>query len=136
MPSPPCGHLTTSKQWKKLHEDPNAKGQRWYCPKCEARYKTSYGHLVELRISTQWYYCSADFMDDITRDAKFILAEQQFTECKSPEQLYNAIPTVKPHETSLIHLTEKEGCYKVEPQVLKDLPNLEWMQLYNLAAST
>ena len=43
----PCRTLIRSDCWNKRHDDPNAAGQRWYCPECGARYRSKFGVVCE-----------------------------------------------------------------------------------------
>eukprot|EP00974_Lingulodinium_polyedra_P063392 6120805-Lingulodinium_polyedra.AAC.1 len=45
---PRCKTVIAAAIWDKLHDDRLAVGQRWYCRRCPARYKTSFGVVVEL----------------------------------------------------------------------------------------
>ena len=41
-----CRTVIRSICWKTKHEDPLSVGQKWYCPPCEAGYKTKFGVIV------------------------------------------------------------------------------------------
>ena len=45
-----CRTVTRSAFWKKKHDDPLATKQKWYCPHCEAGYRTKFGLIVELTV--------------------------------------------------------------------------------------
>ena len=57
---PNCNTLIESKQWDRLHEDPNATGQRWYCCNCGAKYRTKFGVLIEWKINGIAHYLLAE----------------------------------------------------------------------------
>ena len=154
-----CNSLTTSDAWTKL--DPNAPmdwGQRWYCPACRARYSPKRGCIAELCYRgprNQWraLCCLTPFLHNDIRSIKFALIEEQFEKylrqnvdaARTPEELYNAIPTVRPlaigtvwkkalpNESVLL-----EDTYRLisgeSDDPCNDLPWMDWNQLYNLGS--
>ena len=71
-------------------------------------------------------------MDPITVDAKFTLVEQQYGHHLTPEELYRKIPDFAPQASRLLEETPYEGCWRIAPEHLSSLPELDWDQLYNL----
>ena len=57
---PRCLTMACSARWVRRHEHPAAKGQRWYCPVCDTRYRQKWGTLVELVVGGQSYWAKAD----------------------------------------------------------------------------
>ena len=56
----PCDTLILSKEWHRMHKDPMASKQRWYCEECDAKYKTKYGVVCELLMGDgNLRYCAA-----------------------------------------------------------------------------
>jgi hypothetical protein len=42
------GVLVASKYWPRRHMEIDSTGQRWYCPKCNRRYRAKFGQIVEI----------------------------------------------------------------------------------------
>ena len=99
---------------------------------CGTRYNQNWGYLVELRIGSSWYYARAEYMDNITWDSKYVLAEQQYGGAQTAQQLFEALPNIMPRTSQHITPTQWEGCFSVDPETLRNLPELPWMDLYTL----
>ncbi len=65
-----CHTLTVSSLWNRLHQDPIATKQRWYCPVCQAKYKTTNVVMVELMCNGETSYVKAPFPPDDIADLK------------------------------------------------------------------
>ena len=126
-----CTTLTVSSLWNRLHHDPLATGQRWYCPVCEARYKTSNGVMVEMLIQGVSYCLKAPFPTDDIIDLKAMAVEKHHAEAKSPEELLMAIPEAHPVGAGWLVATEHDGSYSYQEAVFEDIPSLNWDQIYN-----
>ena len=118
----PCRAVTLSNWWKKKHENPLATGQKWYCPSCDAGYKTRWGVIIEMVVnrkefdfpearedednfeiakgvwSKDWMgpYCKADIMPQQYQYLKASCVERYNPECTTPAQLLDAIPELRP----------------------------------------
>ena len=109
-----------------------APGQRWYCS-CGARYATKFGVVCEFVYSpTDVRYCKAEVPDDMFKDVKFMSVEQANSNCKTPEELFNAIPTVKPLDRgAFLTETHVKGHYKFDKTMFDSLGEpLKWAQLF------
>jgi len=126
-----CTTLTVSSLWDRLKTDPLASGQRWYCPVCKARYKTSNGVMVEMMIQGVSYYLKAPFPTDDIIDLKAMAVERYHAGAKSPEELLKAIPEAHPVGAEWLVATEHDGTYSYQEAVFEDIPSLNWDQLYN-----
>ncbi len=130
----PCDTLILAKDWKKLHEDPMATKQRWYCEECYARYVTKFGVVCELMMGDgNLRYCVAEIPPQGIMDAKFMSVELVMGAVATPEELFAKIPSVTPLATiATIKQTAKAGHYKFVDKKLADMPSMEWNQLFNL----
>ena len=57
-----------------------ATGQRWYCPVCNARYRTTFGLIVEILGPSgpdSGHYATAEFPPHAFLDGKFMMLEEQ-----------------------------------------------------------
>ena len=48
----PCGTIMPAKHWLRRFDDVGSSKQRWYCVCCGTRFKTKFGMLVEIHISS------------------------------------------------------------------------------------
>ena len=128
-----CFTLTLADEWDKLHDDPLATGQRWYCT-CGAKYKTKYGVLTELVIGKSAYYAMAEFPPQSLCDAKFMAIQEKFKRVSTAEELLASSPQITPSAIgSVLTPTMKFGSYKINKAMFADLPSFNWFQLYNLS---
>ena len=130
-----CEALTLAKDWRMLlTEDPMSAGQKWYCPCCGARYKTSYGLIMEMLVaeedglSHKLLYSRVKFPDTRGLDLKALCiqfgkdkplpAGQQAaaaaTEYTTPEELFQALPKRRPlgEGQSLVEVEGKDGTFR------------------------
>ena len=135
-----CNTLILNKDSCTLFEDPNADHQRWYCKLCTARYLPKRGVVCELGLNKGSknelvLYAFAKFPEQGMQDAKLMMVEQRLKECASPQELYDALPTVKPLGTSqfLREVPSYPGHYQFVNITPQELPVLEWFQLFNFA---
>ena len=131
------GHATRSlsKEWHRLHDDPTATKQRWYCLECKARYMTRFGVVCELLMGDgKLRYCKAPIPPQGIMDAKFMSVESIMGPVQTPKELYDKIPIVTPlAHIGTIQQTSQKGHYKfVGDMKMADLPELDWEQLFNL----
>ena len=104
-----CGTATASQHRDKLKLDPMATGQRWYCPVCNKKYKTTFGLIVEitgLAGPTSGHYAHAEFPPQALLDSKLMMIERQLEPYKTPEALLNALPSVKALERTILQPTD------------------------------
>ena len=113
-----CGTMTLSSQWTRRHEDPLAQKQRWYCPACGARYKTTSGVLVELVHGGATHHVRADFPPESIQEVKWASVQRSHDHATTPETLLAAIPDAAP----------------ASGVVLQKIPTLPGNWLYNREA--
>ena len=143
-----CGTLTRSDVWERLHADPLATGQRWYCglglAECPARYKTTWGMIVEFVLAGKAFYCRAPVCDFHAMDTKAMLIEQKIRHLAvtDPQALFAIIPRVAPvavgtyfRQVLLPSGQPKEGVFRFDPEVYDEMPEMQWASLYCWAAS-
>jgi hypothetical protein len=129
----PCCTLIESMAWDRLHDDPAHTGQRWYCKKCRAKYKTKYGLLCEIIVDKKGFYCKAELPPMAMLDAKFMKIQEDYHQYDTPEALLAALPKVKPLAVDRLFMkTGIDGHYSFDKGLLDELETLNWMQLFNL----
>ena len=131
----PCNTLILSDKWDRLHADPEAAKQRWYCPICNTRYRTKFGVLTEIidLSKASAYYALAEFPPDGLKDVKMMAIEEKFKTCSTPQELLAALPKIVPWKFgTLLRPAGPEGAWHIDMKQLEGLPHLEWFQLYNL----
>ena len=125
--------VALSHKWDRLHDDPIATGQRWYCS-CEAKYKTKLGVLIGITDGGMAYYALADFLPQSFLDAKFKTVEERFNNKKTAKELLDALPEICPQAIgSVLTPTTKNGKYQLNRTMFKDMPKLQRFQLLSLA---
>ena len=133
----PCLTCILADDWHRLKDEQEAVGQRWYCKICTARYKATWGIVVEVVLPKgDVMYCKADCPMGDKQDIKLMAIQERFKDCKTAEQLLDAIPKVKPVAVGsfLTPVQGKEGHYKMDQAMFADLPELKLDQLYNFKA--
>ena len=129
----PCCTMILSKHWDRLHKgEAWAKGQRWYCHDGH-RYMTKFGVLMLLEIGGMCHACRATVPDGDIFDAKMMIIEKNFSHCRTPEELYNAIPDAVPcDKEKFMRPLSKPGHYRFDKNIFAEMPVFQWQQLYNL----
>ena len=61
-----------------------------------------------------------------------MMVERQLESYKTPEALLKALPIVKPLKRTILQPTAYSHSWKIERDVLDQLPTLPWFQLLNL----
>ena len=139
-----CGTLILSKRWHRLHSAPWAKGQRYYCPVCTARYTHNSGVLVEVgRIApdgeVQITMGLADVPEMDVEDIRAAKAEADENPA-TPAQMFELAKEAKPSAVPLIRQARQdelanktdspEGVYRVTDLAALDaLPKWCWWRL-------
>jgi hypothetical protein len=131
-----CDTLTSGKDWDMLHVDPLADKQRWYCPACGTRYKTTFGVVCELKLANtpKPVFCYASFPEQSWIDAKFSAVEESFANkgIQTAQELFDAIPKLMPLKGSQALRETFPGAFKFVGVEIEDLPVLDWFQLFNI----
>ena len=129
----PCNTVIQAQAWDRFKEDPAASGQRWYCH-CHAKYKTSWGVLIEIFRDDVACYCLANLPPESMFDVKGMLIQEKFKHVKNARELYDAIPRISPlAKNAFDPIPGRPGMWKL--LAMKDLderPKFDWNQLYNL----
>ena len=130
-----CGTLTVSSHWTRMFEDPLADKQRWYCPECTAKYKASFGYLLELVCGGETLYVRALHHDKIcVQDFKAQMVERAHGRGVSMgKALLELIPEVHPVGSPWMMKTALEGTYRFDQSVFEKLPLWDWMTFLRLA---
>ena len=134
-----CNTLILSQEWD-LFNPIGSTGQRYYCQCCTAGYKTKFGVCVEIIVKGKAMYCLAELPPFDLTDAKCMKIEEDYQEFKTPEALLENLPKIKPMDTTTFlrpALAWKSGQvapghYHFDAEMLKDIPMLNWNQLYNM----
>ena len=127
--------MTLSSQWKRRHEDTLAQKQRWYCPACEARYKTSSGVLVELIRGGKAHYVQADFPPESIQEVKWSSVQRAHDDARTPAELLAAIPEAAPAEGVVLQkMRGLPGSWLYNDKVLAEIPRLNWARLLSEGA--
>jgi hypothetical protein len=134
-PGKECMTLICSKDWRQLYpKEPWACGQRWYC-RCEARYKTNNGCLIEIRQGGSYFYMRSDCPDHEILDIRAMAHEKKLGKL-TPAQLYEALPSCMPAVTTLV-TPDATGKYAhlESLKVYASLPKFAWDTIFQFAAS-
>ena len=91
-----CGTVIESKMWDTFKEELEATGQRWYCRVCDARYRTSFGVLMEILVGNNAMYIKGSLPPRGIQDAKMMFLESEYANYTSPKALLDALPDVSP----------------------------------------
>ncbi len=127
----PCGTVIISSAWSRMHQDPLATKQRWYCNTCHAKYKTSFGMVLEFIIQRRSYFLRIPFPPKGWSDIKKMAVERKY-KAKTPEELLLLLPDVHPTTNEWMNATAEYGVYRFDPKAFEQVPALVWDQLYTL----
>jgi len=127
-----CHTLTVSSLWNRLHQDPVASKQRWYCPVCQAKYKVTNGVMVELMCNGETSYVKAPYPPENIADLKAMAVEKQHAGITSVEALLQAIPEAHPVGADWLTPTCFEGTYSYQEAVFDEVPMLDWNRIYSV----
>jgi hypothetical protein len=127
-----CWTMINSKNWTQFFEDPIADGQRWYCKVCLARYKTSFGVLIEIVQKHAVNYMMADYPPDSIGDVRAAAMEREHENANTPAELFAAVPNLVPAGKLLLRQIDK-GVYSItSPGELLSCGTFKWAQMFNL----
>ena len=107
-----CRKAILAKYWDAMLNDPLAVKHRWYCKICASRYKTRFGVLTECIMKGIAQYCYAELPPLHMYDAKGMMVERTHPGIQTPENLYEAVPSLNPAADYLLVPTHHEGHYK------------------------
>ena len=133
-----CPTMTVSSLWHRLHTDPMATKQRWYCPTCQAKYKTTNGVLVEVMHRGTTVYSRAEFPDDAWKDVKACAVQEMAAarlgrDAANASELLANIPEAHPFENEWLRpVPSAPGSYMFHPDTFKSVPILKWEEVFSL----
>ena len=138
----PCGTVMPAKHWLRRFEDVGPR-QRWYCVCCGARFRSKYGMLVEIHITSPAptsIFMRSEVLNQDVDDVRAMCL--QFAR-KPKRDLWQKIPDFKPQEFGDIlrpcresEFLEHEGfdkalIYKfINPIGMNDLPKCDWDSIF------
>jgi len=91
-----CCTVILTKDWARLHADPLAPKQKWYCKVCGAGYKTRFGMMLEMVFKGSAHYVKAHIPEKDWYDTKMMAVERRMSHVRTPMELYDALPVTKP----------------------------------------
>ena len=89
-----CGTVIGNKAWLRKLPVPWASGQKWYCNRCYAKYRTTMCMLTEIRAADGSVYWIVSEFPGGMRDVNWMAVEDQYKEARTPQYLYNMIQAV------------------------------------------
>ena len=132
----PCNTVIEAMAWDRLKDELEATGQRWYCKRCTAKYRTKFGVLVEMINGTQACYCLGELPPCDIQDAKMLKIAENFKQFTTPKQLLDALPNIKPlARGEFLKETGHEGHYAFNAEMMAGLEMMNWSQLYNMTGT-
>ena len=118
---------------------------RWYCNVCGAKYKQTWGCLVEITGGNEPLYMRAECPGKDEEDIQAMQLEEKY-DPSSPEDLYQQIPTAFPMVTDfVVPVLAKDvrpgcnvaGVFRMTvPSLYRSMPMFPWNQIRNLALTT
>jgi hypothetical protein len=131
-----CGAVWTSKEWLRLHPQAWATKQRWYCGACNARFRASWGVLVQIVLGQSLYYVRAACPDKEALDARALVHQRRYASARTPQALFEAIPQVPPQQSSMLRAVDpNRGHFKLtDVAAFLRLPEFDWDQVWTFAA--
>ena len=135
----PCLHAITSKGWRRKHDGEAWKaGQKYYCIKCEAGYKTKWGVICEIIVDhEQVFYMRAEVPDEDTLDIQAMRAEMKLggAACKDAKELFDMLPVINPRATSIMEEVNAEaGLFRItDREFFETLPMFKWVDVMTFA---
>ena len=142
----PCGTIMPAKHWLRRFDDVGSSKQRWYCVCCGTRFKTKFGMLVEIHITSP-APTSIFMRSEISNlDVDDVRAMYLYLEYLDHKDLWQKIPNFIPREPGDImrpckesEFAEREGfekslIYKFNnPAGVKDdVPMWNWDEIFTL----
>ena len=125
-----CRTVTVSSHWRRKFSDPLSAKQRWYCPVCECRYKTTMGVLVEFRIGMELRYAMAEFPPMALQKVKWTAVQRKFGVDCTPEEFCRRIPEARVYDSAILHKVQGfDQCYTYNVEALREAPTFNWTAL-------
>jgi hypothetical protein len=144
----PCGTIMPAKHWHRRFEDVGSSKQRWYCVCCGTRFKTKYGMLVEIHITSPAptsVFMRSEISNQDVDDVRGMYLEHKL-QPTDHKDLWEKIPDFTPMEPGDImrpcrehEFAEREGFrkdliykYHKPAEVEDELPKWNWDQIFTL----
>ena len=125
-----CTTVVISSRWNRRHEDPLADKQRWYCPVCSARYKTTNGVLLQMTQGGQDHWIRATFPDEWAKKTKAAVVQAEHPAALNARALLEAIPEATLAPSSFIKKHDRlEGVYIYDYDTLQGTALCDWNDL-------
>ena len=144
---PPCGTIMPAKHWKRRFDDIGSSKQRWYCVCCGKKYKTKYGMLVEIHITSPTpasTFLRSEITNKDVDDVRAMYLEHSLKP-KDHKDLWRQIPDFTPMQPGDImrpcredEFVSHEGFDKsliskfIKPSDMNDLPVWTWDSIFGL----
>jgi len=122
----PCCTLILAKHWNRKTNVPDSewvKGQTWTCNCCNAKYRTTFGCLVEIHIKGTPYWCIAEEPGEM-RDIKYMRVERDNKDVTSAKELFNHIKDVHPVTGDIMRPATPAECYNGSHEGVYNIINL------------
>ena len=107
--------------------------QRWYCKRCNTRYRAKFGVIIEIIRGGKALYCKSDCPTEHIKDAKAMAIERNTAAHNhaTPESLYAALLVMRPMDQgAFLEATEQVGHYQMDLDHFYALPELKWADIF------
>ena len=126
-----CNTLSVSSRWLRKQADPLAYKQVWYCPVCNARYKTTFGVMLQMVNAGEERFVRATFPEHGLQQVKWSSVQRTYRQATTPEELLAAIPEAALAPSAHVQPVDgKEGAYFFDDVAFDGLPCFEWAHLF------
>ena len=114
-----------------MFEDPLACKQRWYCPVCFARYRTTNGVMVQMVCNGVDRFVRATFPEHGLQQVKWTSVQRSHAQATTPEALLQAIPEAAIHPNRVIQPVKGHlGAYFFDGEAFDQIPCFDWAKLF------
>ena len=79
-----CNTLAASSRWLRKQADPLAYKQVWYCPVCNARYRTTFGVLLQMISDGEERFVRATFPEHGLQQVKWSSVQRTYRQATTP----------------------------------------------------
>ena len=129
-----CQTVMTSKGWKRKKEITTGwvLGQRYYCVKCGAAYKTKRGCVVQLKLQghSTVSYMRAEVPNEDTLDLMAMRAERKYFQTgMGANQLFGPLPELAPESTSFLAPFGETVITYTDRELVDTLPMYKWVDI-------
>ena len=126
-----CRTLATSSRWLRKQADPLAYKQVWYCPVCGAKYRTTFGVILQMISGGQEKFVRATFPEHGMQQVKWTSVQRSYRQATTAEELLAAIPEAALAPSVAIQPVDgTKGAYSFNDKALMDIPCFKWAQIF------